>query len=186
MIRRIPLVVAASAAIALLALSPAGRAVADGVQSVYVTNFPGTWTVEGTVSLKGPIRSAQFVGRRDVTVPPVSAKDTQRWVEAGTLEPDGFTHMVVSMTGQIKGEVVRTGMVSAVLIPDEESIVRAFEEKGQLQFAYEVAAKDVSAASPYFASDQPRFQLGFPRYRVYFYNTMDKAVTVNLYAYLTN
>ena len=186
MLRRIALVAAVAAAVVLLSLSPARRAVADGVQSVFVTNFPGTWNVEGVVSLKGPIRSAQFVGRRDVTVPPVSAKDTQRWVEGGTLEPDGFTHMVLSMTGQIKGEVVRSGLVVGVLIPDEDSIVRAFEEKGQLQFAHQVTAKDVSAASPYFASDQPRVQLGFPRYRVYFYNTADKAVTVNLYAYLTN
>lgn len=184
--RRIVLVAAAAAAIVLLALSPAGRAVADGVQSVYVTNFPGVWNVEGSVSLKGPIRTAQLVGRRDVTVPPVSNKDTQRWVEGGTLEPDGFTHMVLSMTGQIKGEVVRSGMVSAVLVPDEESIVRAFEEKGELQFALEVTASGVSAASPYFASNQPRFQIGFPRYRVYFYNTVDKAVMVSLYAYLTN
>jgi hypothetical protein len=186
MVRRIVLAAAVVAAIVLFSLSPAGRTVAEGVQSVYVTNFPGTFTVEGVVSLKGPIRSAQFVGRRDVTVPPVSAKDTQRWVEGGTLDPDGFTHMVLSMTGQIKGEVVRPGLVTAVLIPDEDSIVRAFEEKGQLQFAFEVSAKDVSSASPYFASDQPRFQLGFPRYRVYFYNTAEKAVTVNLYAYLTN
>ena len=184
--RRIVLVAAAAAAIVLISLSPAGRAVADGVQSVYVTNFPGTWNVEGAVSIKGPIRTAQFVGRRDVTVPPVSAKDTQRWVEGGTLDPDGFVHMVLSMTGQIKGEVVRPGTVTAVLLPDEDSIVRAFEEKGQLQFAYEVTAKDVSSASPYFASNQARFELGFPRYRVYFYNTAEKAVTVNLYAYLTN
>ena len=184
MTRRIALAAAVLAAIVLISLSPAGRAVAEGVQSVYVTNFPGT--VEGVVSLKGPIRSAQFVGRRDVTVPPVSARDTQRWVEGGTLDPDGFTHMVLSMTGQIKGEVVRPGLVTAVLIPDEDSIVRAFEEKGQLQFAFEVKSPEVSSTSPYFASDQPRFQVGFPRYRVYFYNTAEKAVTVNLYAYLTN
>lgn len=184
--RRIALVVAAAAAFVVLALSPAGRAAADGVQSVFVTNFPHIWNVEGTVALRGPIRTAQLVGRRDVTVPPVSTKDTQRWVDGGTLEPDGFTHMVVSMTGQIKGEVVRPGLVAAVLVPDEESIVRAFEEKGELQFALEVTASGVSAASPYFASNQPRFQVGFPRYKVYFYNTADKAVLVSLYAYLTN
>lgn len=184
--RRIALVLATVAAVALLALSSAGRTVADAVQSVYVTNFPGTWNVEGTVAIKGPIRTAQLVGRRDVTVPPVSSKDTQRWVEGGTLEPDGFTNMVLSLNGQIKGEVVRSGNVSAVLIPDEESIVKAFEEKGQLLFQVELTATGVSSASPFFASNQPKVQVAFPRYRVYFYNTVEKAVTVNLYAYLTN
>ena len=43
-----------------------------------------------------------------------------------------------------------------------------------------------SAASPYFASTANRVLIGFPRYRTYFYNTSDKTVTVNLYAYLTN
>jgi hypothetical protein len=28
--------------------------------------------------------------------------------------------------------------------------------------------------------------VAFPRYRVFLYNTTDKTVTVNLYAYLTN
>jgi hypothetical protein len=64
--------------------------------------------------------------------------------------------------------------------------VHAFEEKGVMQFATEINAPGVSGAAPYFASQSTRAQVAFPRYRSYFYNTSDKTVTVNLYAYLTN
>jgi len=94
--------------------------------------------------------------------------------------------MVLGLQGQIKGEVFRPGTVGVYLLPDEESIVHAFEEKGLMQFATEVSAAGVSAASPYFASNASQVEIGFPRYRTYFYNTSDKTVTVNLYAYLTH
>jgi hypothetical protein len=94
--------------------------------------------------------------------------------------------MVLGLQGQIKGEVFRAGTVGVFLLPDEGPIVKAFEEKGVMQFTTEVNAPGVSAASPYFASTANRVQIGFPRYRTYFYNTSDKTVTVNLYAYLTN
>ena len=55
-----------------------------------------------------------------------------------------------------------------------------------MQFTAEVAAPGVSVAAPYFASNQNRAPVAFPRYRAYFYNSSDKTVTVNLYAYLTN
>jgi hypothetical protein len=123
---------------------------------------------------------------REVTVPPVSPKDTARLVQGGVLPADGFTAMVLGLQGQIKGEVYRPGAVGVFLLPDEEPIVKVFEEKGLMQFATELTAQGVSAASPYFASPANRVQVGFPRYRTYFYNTSDKTVTVNLYAYLTN
>jgi hypothetical protein len=64
--------------------------------------------------------------------------------------------------------------------------VRAFEEKGLMHFATEVNAAGVSGASSWFASSSTRYPIAFPRYRTYFYNTSDKTVMVNLYAYLTN
>ena len=64
--------------------------------------------------------------------------------------------------------------------------MKVYEEKGQTPFAFELTVSGVSGASPYFASSGNRFSVGFPRYRTYFYNTSDKTVTVNLYAYLTN
>lgn len=175
---------AATAAFALFL--PAGVAVSQEVQRVIVTNFPSVFPVEGSVSVKGPIRQAVLVPIKEVTVPPVALKDSARWIDGGAVNPDGFSHMVLSLSGQIKGEVLKAGSVGAVLLPDEEPVIRAFEERGDLQFALEVTAAGVSAASPYFASNQLRFQVGFTRYRIYFYNTADKAVTVNLFAYMTN
>lgn len=186
---RRPVVVAAASlalAAAVLVFVPAGRAVADGVQSVFVTNFPRVFNVDGAVSLKAPVPLSQQVAFRDVVVPPVSPKETTRLIDAGTIDASGFTNIVLSLSGQIKGEFVKPGNVGAILLPAEEQIQRAFDEKGSLQFHFEVQAIGVSSASPYFASSQPRYQLGFPRYRVFLYNTGERTVTVTLFAFLTN
>jgi hypothetical protein len=180
----------AVSALLLAVLLPAGTAVSQqihqGIQQVLVTNFPDLQKVEGEVSVRGPIRQAAQVVLKDVIVPPVGPKDTQRLIMAGTIATDGFSQIVLSLAGQIKGEVVRPGTVGAILLPEEDAIVRAFDEKGEMQFPLEVTASSVPGGSPYFASNQPRFLVGFPRYRVLFYNTSAKTVSVNLYAYLTS
>jgi hypothetical protein len=180
------LVVLVIAAAAAFILSPAGTAVSEELQSVFVTNFPKVFKVNGNVSIDGPVSHARFVPLRDVTVPPVSPKETIRLIQGGVVDADGFTSMVLGLQGQIKGEVYRQGTVGVFLLPDDEAIVKVFEEKGLMQFASEVNAPGVSGASPYFTSTASRIQVAFPRYRTYFYNTSDKTVTVNLFAYLTN
>ena len=174
-----------AASLALI-FSPPGTAIAQEVRSVLVTNFPKVFNVTGSVVVEGPVKHAKFAALRDVTVSPVNPKDTVRLIQGGFVESDGFTAMVLGLQGQIKGEVFRPGTVGVFLLPDEPSIVNAFEEKGLMQFSTEVSAPGVSAASAYFASTANRVPIGFPRYRTYFYNTSDKTVTVNLYAYLTN
>ena len=175
-----------AAAAALLVVVVPVRAVADAVQSVLITNWPKYWDVKGAVSIDGPVKLAKGLAVRDVVVPPVNPKETVRLIQGPTLETDGFTNMVLSLQGQIKGEVYRQGTVGVFLLPDEEPIVRVFDEKGVMQFAAEVNAAGVSSASPYFASNQPKVPVAFSRYRTYFYNSSDKTVTVNLFAYLTN
>ena len=167
-------------------LSPRGTAVAQEIQSVIVTNFPKVFNISGTVTVEGPVKMAKMTALREVVVPPVSPKDTVRLIQGGIVNSDGFTSMVLGIQGQIKGEVYRAGTVGVFLLPDEESIVRAFEEKGVMQFATEVNAAGVSGTSSWFASDSSRSPIAFPRYRTYFYNTSDKTVTANLFAYLTN
>lgn len=184
--KKLVLVAALVAASAAFVLSPPGIAIAQDLQSVFVTNFPKVFEIKGTVSVDGPVKQAKMAALREVVVPPVNPKDTVRLIQGGIVESDGFTAMVLSLQGQIKGEVYRAGTVGVYLLPDEEPIVHAFEEKGLMQFATEVNAAGVSAAAPYFASSSSRAQVAFPRYRTYFYNTSDKTVTVNLYAYLTN
>ena len=153
---------------------------------VVVLNFPATWRVEGEVAVKSPISHATMVALRDVQVSPVARKDTTRLVVAGTVTADGFSSAVLSLTGQIKGEVAKPGTIGALLVPDEEPVIRALDEQGQLLLTMEVVADSVSGRMPYFASDQPRFPVAFERYRVYLYNTTDKTAEVSLFAYLTN
>jgi hypothetical protein len=167
-------------------LGPAGTAISQELQHVFVTNFPSVFQVDGTVALKGPIRTATTLSIQEIIVSPVGPKDTLRMIQAGTITTEGFGTVVLSLTGQIKGEIVRTGTVGAILIPDEEPIARAFDEKGVMQFPLEVTAVGVSGLSPYFASNQPRYTVGFSRYRVLLYNTTDKTVNVSVFAYLSS
>ena len=156
------------------------------VRQVVVTNFPNPQNVRGEVAVTSPIRLAQLVSFRDVLVPPVEPTETTRLVPAGTLRTDGFPNVVLSLQGQVKGEVKRTGKVGAILVPDQAPIQEPFDELGVILFPLEVAAQGVSINTPYCASSQPRYTVGFQAYRVRLYNTTDKTVTVNLFAYLTN
>ena len=44
----------------------------------------------------------------------------------------------------------------------------------------------MTTKTPFFASTQDRFDLGFETYRVLLYNDTDKTVRVDLFTYLTN
>jgi hypothetical protein len=158
----------------------------DEIQRTFVTNFPQTQQVAGTVSIDGTIRHATLQRLKDVQVPPVGPKETTRLIQGGTLTTDGFTAVVLGLAGQTRGRILHAGTVGALLIPDEEPVTRAFEEEGLTHFPMEIKASSVTGASLSFASPQERLTVGFPRYRVFFYNTTDKTATVNLYAYLTN
>ena len=153
---------------------------------VHVTNFPDVQQVDGKVEIDGPLQLARAASVRGIIVPPIKRTATTRWVDAGVLETDGFPDVVLSLQGEVKGDVMRSGEIAAVLIPDEEPINNAFNEEGLVQFAMSVAAAGPQQGTPYFASDQPRYPVGFSRYRVYLYNETDKTVTANLFACLTN
>ena len=169
----------------VLACVALGAAGAREILDVQVLNFPDPQKIKGTVTIEGPIRHSELVRFTDVIVPPVKPTDTTRLVSAGSLEVSGYTHAVLSLNGLTKGDVMRPGSVGAYLIPEEELVVRTFIEAGQVQFPLEVVAGGVSASSAYFASKSERQALAFPRYRVLLWNTSDKTVTVNLFAYLT-
>ena len=187
MVRRSVLGVLALAGIALLLLfTPSGEVVSQSVRQVFVTNFPDRQTIDGSVSIDGPVELSRLVRIEDITLPPIRREDTTRLLEAGTLEVDGFPSVVLSLHGVVKGHVGRVGTVGVILLPDEPTIQEAFDEHGLMHFYLEAAAGGVSAKTPYFASEQPRHTVAFPRYRVLLYNTTDKTVSVNLFAYLTN
>jgi hypothetical protein len=153
---------------------------------VVVTNFPETQRIAGAVAVDGPVRHSQTHRVREVLVPPVEPRETGRLIDGGVLTADGFTEVVLSLNAQAKGRLLRSGTVGAILVPEEESVTRVFEEEGLAQFPLEVGVPVTAGGARSFASDPARLTVGFPRYRVRFYNTSDKTVTVSLFAYLTN
>lgn len=178
--------IAGLSAVALLLLFlPAGQVISQEIQRVVVTNLPSVFEVRGTVDIDGPIPMTAQKSFTNITVSPVKPSDTLRLVKGGVLETDGFAEIVLSLEGEVRGEVGHAGEVGAILVPDEEMIQRAFTEQGIIHFALQTRAERVDNKTPYFASRQHKEILGFGRYRVYFYNTTDKAVRVDLYAYLT-
>src|SRR5262245_9093887 len=186
MVQRMLQVLAVIGGICVLVLLVLGADVAtEELSRVFVVNFPEVQKIEGSVAVTGPVRLSQLVKFEDVVVPPVARTETTRLVEAGTLETDGFANVVLSLHGVVKGHVAREGAVGALLIPDETTIQEAFDEQGMMHFFLETAA-GVTHRTPYFASTQPRFTVGFAKYRVLMYNSTDKTVSASLFAYLTN
>jgi hypothetical protein len=179
--RRITLV-----AVIIFALIPAGGAVAQSTQRVRVVNFPEIQEIRGEVNVRGALKLSDMTSFTGIMVPPVDPTETTRLVPAGTLTTGGYSNVVLSLYGQVKGSVTRKGSVGALLIPKEQRIEEAFNELGQVHFSLDVSAPGITAETAYFASGQPRHTIGFPSYSVLLYNTTDKTVTVDLYAYLTN
>lgn len=170
----------------VLAQASAPRTSAQDLDRVIVTNFPDVQRVSGSVRVGAPIPQSELVRRLEVIVPSVDRAATTQLVEAESIEAAGFTHAVLSLRGEVQGNLTREGTAGALLIPDQEPVLRALLEEGRIDFPLEVQAAVTRATRGYFASDQPRYALGFPRYRVFLYNTSDRSVEADLYVYLTN
>lgn len=173
------------AAVLLGVLASPGTALSQRLQEVFVTNFPELQQVEGRVEVEGTIRHGTFTERQEV-VSPVGRHETGNLIFGGTVETDGFTSVVLSLQGEVKDTRFSAGTVGALLIPDEEPVLRALREAGRVQFPLEVEAPVVPEASSYFASEPTEKRVAFPRYRIFFYNTGDRSVDARLYIYLTN
>ena len=171
---------------AFLVALPDGRASSDEIQEVAVVNFPDLQQVAGTVFVEGPVRHATLQSLKEILVSPVDRERTTRLINGGVLETDGFTSVVLSLNGRTQGKHVRSGTVGAILVPDEETVVRAFDEEGLVQFPLEVSVSLSPEEPSSFASDPKRLTIAFPRYRVLLYNTGNRTATVNLFAYLSN
>jgi hypothetical protein len=173
-------------AFAVLVLTPVGTTISREMEEVLVMNFPDPQRVEGTVSVEGTIRSGELVAFSDITVSPVKPEDTNRLINAGVLDADGFQHVVLSLVGQTRGEVLKTGSVGVILLPDQAPIRRAFFEDGDILVPMRLNAQTEAGPPSFFGSEPLRQTLAFPRYQVYLYNTTDKTVSVTFYAYLTS
>ena len=118
-------------------------------------------------------------------VAPVGRQATRLWAEAGRLQTDGFTSVTLSVHGLSGGTDRRAGLVGVVLVPDEARILRSLQEN-ELHLALEATAEVSAADLRFFSGSEASLPIGFPRYRVFLYNTTEQSVTVDVYAYLTN
>lgn len=156
------------------------------VAEVVVTNLPEIQKITGIVAVDRPIPGTQLV-HLSALVAPVGRNETTSLVLAGTLNGAGYAEAALSLRGEVQSALHREGRVGVLLVPDQEPIVRTLLEAGELQFPLETSAEALREHRGYFASERgERLVLGFPRYRVYFYNTTDKSAEVDLYAYLSN
>jgi len=166
----------------VLAASPVER----GIQQVEVINFPEVQRFQGDFDIKGPIAHSQLLRREKVVVPPVGRSYTTGLVQADPAITDGFTDVVLNLEGEIKSDQFTPGVVGAVLLPDEEPVLRAFKEEGQFLFPLEIAVQAVPGDPRTFGAETVRTIIGFPRYRIYFYNQTDRTAELTLYLYLTH
>jgi hypothetical protein len=171
-------------AVVLLAL-PAHGAAEEAARPVRVINFPAVQRIQGEVTVPAAIPHAALVSLKDLTVPPVEPSERGRLIDGGLVAAEGYTGIVLSLSGRAAGRALRSGEVGAYLIPDEETVMQAYEEDGLLQFPIEIRAPLTQGTVRMHASQQSRTTLAFPRYRVRLFNTTDKTVNVNLFAYLT-
>ena len=154
-------------------------------ESVMVLNFPTTQQVEGKLTLDETIPHSRMVVFDPVNVTTVRKSETTRLVPGGTLETEGFTSVVLSLAGEIKGTVPEPSAVGVLLLPDEDIVAEAFA-LGTLVLPTEIRAKIPQESHPYASAKPKRIDVAFPRYKVYFYNTGPRTVEAQLFAMLSN
>ena len=149
-----------------------------------VVNLPEVQKVDGDVKVTSPTPHSSLVEWSQRIVSPGTRAAPGDYVLVGSLDAAGFTNVVLSVHGRLGDRTFRAGEVGVVLLPDQEGIVEAFEDEAQWLFAVESIAAVSSQPSVHFSSPQTWSVLGFPRYRVYAYNTSDRSVELDIYAYL--
>ena len=162
------------------------RSQSEELLDVFVTNFPELQRVSGSVSVDGTIKHSNFEKIEEIVIPPIGPADPRKLIDGGTIATDGFTSLVLSLSGQPGGKAFQAGAVGVILTPEEEAITKVFKEEGKAQFSIEVEAAVEAGPTKSFTSEPTRMLIAFPAYRVWFYNTTQKSVKANLFVYLTN
>ena len=155
-------------------------------EKVFVVNFPEQQEVSGSVNVEGHLETARLFSFEAVVVPPASPDNPARMVQLGTLDAAGFRSVVASLAGTFPQIAGRGGTVGVLLVPDASLFLEALTERGLPLLAHRTEATVDPARPPFFASPSDRFALAFPRYRIFLYNTGEKAVEANLYLYVTD
>jgi hypothetical protein len=126
-----------------------------------------------------------LVSFEDVVTPPVARSQVDQVIDAGVIETDGFSHVVLCIGGEMKSKPTRAGKIGVVLVPDIYPFDKVLELEGRYLFAIEATAEAGPDDNALFESEQIRAPVAFPRYRAYVYNGTDAAAGVWIYAYRT-
>lgn len=126
-----------------------------------------------------------FVSFERIQVAPVSRSDTARWVDAGTIETDGYKELVFSLGGEFKESVPNSGRVGAILVPDNDVFDYLLRNEGEVAFPLEAKVQISQLKNAIFISDQQVARIAFPRYRVFLYNETSSGAVVSLFVYRT-
>lgn len=142
------------------------------------------------VSQEGPLAytadySDWLVSFEDVITPPVERHQTEQVIDAGVVETDGFSHIVLCIGGAMKSRPTKAGKIGVVLVPDIYPFDEVLKREGRFIFPIEATADVAPNDFELFESEQVRMPVAFPRYRVYVYNSTDAAAGVWIYAYRT-
>ncbi|MBZ0114545.1 MAG: hypothetical protein K8J08_18925 [Thermoanaerobaculia bacterium] len=181
-----PLLIAVAVTAVLVSLAiPRSTVEADGPSRVVVTNFPEVQNVEGKVEVSTPIPHSDL-RVTEGQVSPGAFVNPNSYNDGGVLTTAGFTSVSLALAGRIQGRIGGPGRVGALLVPDVPDILEALDTYGVQQFALHVEAPVEPSESGIYQSQPVHFRLGFPRYRVYFYNETSRTANATLYAYLSN
>jgi hypothetical protein len=154
-------------------------------ESITISNFPDVQTVDGGVEIAEPIPANEMVRFPNTTVTTIQRHQTNRLIDGGVLETGPFTAVSLSLGGFVEGTPSEPATIGAVLVPDEDFVLEALKE-GVYLFPIEVTMTIPQESLPYVGTPSETHQLTFPRYRVYFYNTSQRTVKTQLYAFLMN
>lgn len=150
---------------------------------VQVNNFPATQQIKGSVALEGVTK---FIAKESVLVPPSQRAEVTEMVDAGTIEMDGYSSLVISLQGEMRSDVFSSGAIGVLLVPYERSILRILRDAKRTIYSIETTATAKSGDSIYFESEQAQQRIAFSQYKIYLYNTTNKQAEANVYIYLSN
>jgi len=169
-----------------LASGSTAGAPAEPADAVRVVNLPDVQKVEGTVTVEGRLDVARSVAFEKVALPPAPPDNPGRMVDLGLLDAAGFRSVVVSLAGEFPLGPTEGQTVGVLLVPDEDYFVRALKERGRPTLSLRIEAPLTQAVRPDFTSGSLRFDLAFPRYRIFLFNTGKVTVEANVFFYLTH
>ncbi len=176
-----------SRVLSLVTVAFAASAATLGIQELtqtVVVNLKDPHPIEGSVVVAGPIPHSEMASWLDAIVAPASREETGLWTELGVVETSGFTSLLLSVHGQLRGSTNGGGSVALVLVPNQENILRALAE-GEVHLELEGGADPVPMEALYFSGASERLTIGFPSYRAFLYNTTERSASVDAFVYLS-